>query len=203
MLVHCNFFYQKIVSVRNKNESVKSLSRGRAKYFQCDLKLWGTNCKDSRKNGELTITRLEPGINITKLNNPFTFSSNTTKSVEHIRKVNFYIMYSWKCSDFAEFNYCFIKLIYHFKTPNYPLTEYQIYAVINNRLMRLSSKQWANGDMGQSSNRLNNKWRQLNFIRVWERWEETVVVRPIKNHWHFCTLWFQLGVRSQLKWYRS
>ena len=27
---YCNFFYQKIVSVKNKNDSVKSLQKGRA-----------------------------------------------------------------------------------------------------------------------------------------------------------------------------
>ena len=44
-----------------------------------------------------------------------------------------------KCFDFDKVTYWFIKLMYHLKTPNYPLIEYQIYAVINNRLMMLSS----------------------------------------------------------------
>ena len=44
-----------------------------------------------------------------------------------------------KGSAFDEVTYWFIKLIYHFKTANFPLIEYQIYAVINNRLTKLSS----------------------------------------------------------------
>ena len=59
--------------------------------------------------------------------------------------------------------YWFIKLTYHFKIPNSPLTEC---AMINNRLISLSSKQLANGDMGQSSNRLNNAWQQWNLTKM-------------------------------------
>ena len=44
-------------------------------------------------------------------------------------------MCSSKNSSFDEVAYSFIKLIYHFKTPNQPLIEYQIYAVLINRLM--------------------------------------------------------------------
>ena len=57
-----------------------------------------------------------------------------------MRRVYFCIMCSSKSSGFDEVTYSFIKLIYHFKTPNYPLIEYQINAVIINRLMRLPSQ---------------------------------------------------------------
>ena len=40
------------VSVENKNESVKSLSRGRAKHFQCNFELKRWSCNDSIENGE-------------------------------------------------------------------------------------------------------------------------------------------------------
>ena len=39
VLVHCNLFYQNIVSIENKNESGKSLNRGRAKHLQCNFEL--------------------------------------------------------------------------------------------------------------------------------------------------------------------
>ena len=41
MLLHCNFFYLKIVLVESKNESVKSLNRGTAKYFNVILSCKG------------------------------------------------------------------------------------------------------------------------------------------------------------------
>ena len=47
--------------------SVKSLKRGRAKHFQCNFELKGKSCKDSNKNGELIITRIELGINLSIL----------------------------------------------------------------------------------------------------------------------------------------
>ena len=31
----------------------------------------------------------------------------------------------------------------------------------------------ANGDKGQPSNRLNNVWQQLNFIKKWGKWRKT------------------------------
>ena len=144
----------------------------------------GSSCKDSNKNGELIITRIELGINFSILNKTFTFSSNTVKNIWPIRKVYFCIVYSWKCSDFDKVTYWFIKLIYHLKTPNYRLIEYQIYAVINNILMTLSSSQRANSDMGQPSNRLNNVWQQWNFMKNGGGDGEIQgVVRPIMNGW--------------------
>ena len=115
----------------------------------------GKSCKDSNKNGELIITRIELGINLSIL----------------------------KCFDFDKVTYWFIKVIYHLKTPNYPLIGYQIYVVISNRLMTLSSYQWANGDMGQPRNRLNNEWQQLNFIKTGGDRGIHGVVRPIMNGW--------------------
>ena len=114
------FFYQNIVSVEYKNESVKFLNKGRGKHFQCNFELKGRSCKDSNKNGEFIITRTELEINFSILNKTFKFSSNTVKNVWIIGKVYFCIMYSWKCSGFDEVTYWLIKLIYHFKTPNYP-----------------------------------------------------------------------------------
>ena len=76
MLVHCKFFYQKIASVENMNEPVKSLSRGKAKHFQSNFALKGWSYKNSNANGELIITRIELGINFSILNKTFTFISN-------------------------------------------------------------------------------------------------------------------------------
>ena len=81
------------------------------------------------------MTWLEPAINLPILNRTFTFSTNTFIKVWLIIEVYFCIMYSWKCLDVDEVTYWFIKLIYNFNTPNYPLIKYD---VINNRLMRLS-----------------------------------------------------------------
>ena len=75
------FQYQKIVSVENKNESVKVLNRGRDKNFQCDFELKGGSCNDSNKGGELKIARSELGIHFSILNKTFPFSSNRIKTV--------------------------------------------------------------------------------------------------------------------------
>ena len=136
VVLQCNLFYQKIVSVENKNESVKSLNRGQAKYFQCKFEVKERSYKDSNKNWKLIITRTDVGINFSILNKTFTFSSNAVKNVWLFMKFYFCIMFSWKGSAFDEVTYWFIKLIYHFKTANFPLIECQIYAVINNRLTR-------------------------------------------------------------------
>ena len=75
------FQCQKIVSVENKNESVKGLNKGRDKNFQCDFELKVGSCKDSNKSGELKIARSELGMHFSILNKTFSFSSNTIKTV--------------------------------------------------------------------------------------------------------------------------
>ena len=71
VVLQCNLFYQKIVSVENKNESVKSLNRGQAKYSQRNFEVKERSCKDSNKNWKLVITRIDVGTNFSILNKTF------------------------------------------------------------------------------------------------------------------------------------
>ena len=71
VVLQCNLFYQKIISVENKNESVKSLNRGQAKYSQWNFEVKERSCKDSNKNWKLVITRIDVGTNFSILNKTF------------------------------------------------------------------------------------------------------------------------------------